>query len=201
MFFPELENQLNLLQDISIPEDRKLILQNIIQYIQNKKEEGRQIQLHFICTHNSRRSLMSQIWAQALADRMGLNLKAFSGGTEATSFHRKAIDTLIQMGFRITDSLTGINPEIEVQYGDNHSILVYSKKIDDISNPQDNFLALMTCEQADDTCPFIEGADKRLALKYEDPKMYDDSPQADQHYMRIGLQIASELHYVFSNIQ
>ena len=59
----------------------------------------------------------------------------------------------------------------------------------------------MTCSQADGGCPFIAGADKRIAITYEDPKAFDNSAQQAQKYYERSLQIATELFYVFSKIK
>ena len=46
------------------------------------------IQLMFVCTHNSRRSHISQQRAQASAAYLNVdNVQTFSGGTEATAFN------------------------------------------------------------------------------------------------------------------
>lgn len=58
----------------------------------------------------------------------------------------------------------------------------------------------MTCSQADIDCPFIAGAEKRIALPYDDPKLADGSDQQDEVYEESSLKIATEMFYVFSRI-
>ena len=71
----------------AIPEERKALLQPLIDYIKTKNEVNEPIRLNFICTHNSRRSHLSQIWAQTMADYYGIkNVTCYSGGTEAISY-------------------------------------------------------------------------------------------------------------------
>ncbi len=65
MLFPEIEKTVQSFDFNKISDDRKAVLQPLIEYIQNKVNNQEQINLHFICTHNSRRSHLSQIWAQA----------------------------------------------------------------------------------------------------------------------------------------
>jgi arsenate reductase (thioredoxin) len=59
----------------------------------------------------------------------------------------------------------------------------------------------MTCSHADENCPFIPGAEKRIAVRYEDPKAFDDTPEEAHRYDERSLQVASEMFYVFSKIQ
>ena len=50
-----------------IPDDRKQELARIAQYVRSQSQAGRPARLTFICTHNSRRSHLSQVWAQTAA--------------------------------------------------------------------------------------------------------------------------------------
>jgi arsenate reductase (thioredoxin) len=51
----------------------------------------------------------------------------------------------------------------------------YSKKFDDRANPQQGFVALMVCSEADAACPLVKGAAVRVSMPYLDPKIYDGS--------------------------
>ncbi len=75
-----------------------------------------------------------------------------------------------------------------------------SGKLDDHFNPASDFAAVMTCSQADVGCPFITGAEKRIPVTYDDPKAFDQTPQQKEKYHERSLQIATEMHYVFSQI-
>jgi arsenate reductase len=80
-------------------------------------------------------------------------------------------------------------------------LLDFSKKLDDDFYPKSKFAAIMTCSQADSDHPFIAGAKKSIPITFEDPKEFDNtSQQAEKHNLR-NLQIATELFYVFSQIQ
>ena len=59
----------------------------------------------------------------------------------------------------------------------------------------------MTCSSADQGCPIVLGADKRIALTFEDPKAFDNTPLQKEKYLERSLQIATELKYVFENIK
>jgi len=45
-----------------------------------------------------------------------------------------------------------------------------------------------------------KGADVRISIPFEDPKLFDGTPQQDDKYLQRSLQIATELKYVFSKI-
>jgi len=68
-------------------------------------------------------------------------------------------------------------------------------------NPKSEFCAIMTCSQADEGCPFVPGAEKRIPITYDDPKEFDNTPQQSEKYKERSIQIASEMFYVFSKIK
>lgn len=198
---PKLETYLKHVDLTSIPEDRKAILDSLASYIQNKQLEGHSTSLTFICTHNSRRSHMSQLWAQALAWQVGLTqVTCYSGGTEATAFNPRAVAAMKRAGFQIDQSKEQPeNPLYQVTYANGATpVMAYSKTYDDLNNPDSGFAAVMTCSQADEACPFIPGAETRIALTYEDPKVADGTPYEAERYDERCLQIATELSYVFA---
>ena len=85
-----------------VTEERKEILQSLIDYIQLKIDNNEAVNLNFICTHNSRRSHLSQVWAQTFAYYYKLNnINCYSGGTEVTAIFPKVVVTLQQQGFLI----------------------------------------------------------------------------------------------------
>ena len=198
--YPELEKKITELSKIEISAERKEILQPLIDYIQSARNSEKEIQLNFICTHNSRRSQFGQIWAQAISAYFGIQTKCFSGGTEETAFFINAINTLRNAGFRI-HSEDAENPHYQVQYSeDSPAIECFSKVYDHPLNPSENFAAVMTCSHADENCPFISGSKARIALDYQDPKKFDNTPLAEIKYEERSDQIASEMIYVFRNI-
>ena len=62
----------------------------------------------------------------------------------------------------------------------------FSKRYDDDFNPENDFTAILTCSSADKDCPYIPGANKRIALTYEDPKTFDNTPQQREMYFAIN---------------
>lgn len=187
---------------IAVPNEIKEVLQTLVDYIQNKVNFNEEIRLNFICTHNSRRSHLSQIWAQSMAFHFKIqNVFCYSGGTEATAMFPKVGETLVNQGFQIQQLSETENPVYAVKYDDNsHPIICFSKTFDDGFNPKSNFAAIMTCSSADEGCPFIAGAEVRLPIRYNDPKAFDGTELMNEKYAERSLKIASEMYYVFSQI-
>lgn len=187
----------------TIPEERKAVLQPLINYIQSKVEKNQSIRLNFICTHNSRRSHLSQVWAQTMAYHFGIkNLYCYSGGTEATAMFSKVVETLNNHGFQIQKLSETENPVYAVKYAQNESaIICFSKEYNNEFNPKNEFAAIMTCSNADEGCPLVFGAEARFPIKYEDPKVSDNTAEQTLVYKNRSLQIAAEMFYVFSLIK
>ncbi|OAD44971.1 arsenate-mycothiol transferase ArsC [Polaribacter atrinae] len=200
--FSEIENVIKGLTPETISEERKTVLQPLADFIQDKVRNQQKININFICTHNSRRSHLSQVWAQAMANYFNIkNVFCYSGGTEATALFPMAAETLKNAGFKIKTIAETNNPIYSIKYADNaHPIIGFSKKLDDDFNPKSEFAAIMTCSQADGGCPFIAGAEKRIPITFDDPKTFDNTPQQAEKYQERSLQIATELFYVFSQV-
>jgi arsenate reductase len=199
--FPKLEEFVSNLHLDSLTEERKLTLQPLVDFVQQNVNE--EVRINFICTHNSRRSHLSQIWAQALAHHFGLkNVQCYSGGTEATALYPMVAETLRSTGFEVQTLSEGNNPVYYIKYSDSaHPVIGFSKKLDHGFNPGSGFAAVMTCDSANEACPFVPGAKKRIPITYEDPKVFDGTPQQAEKYSERSRQIASEMYYVFSLIQ
>lgn len=186
----------------SISEARKKTLQPLIDIIQEKVNRQDTINLTFICTHNSRRSHLAQVWAQTAAACFNIRrVCCYSGGTEETALFPKVAETLSRQGFAISGIADTHNPVYALKYDDNAlPVIGFSKKYDHPFNPVATFIAVMTCSQADGGCPFIAGAEKRIPITYDDPKMADHTPEQAKVYEERSLQIAAEMVYVFSKI-
>ena len=197
-----LKNTIENLAKSEVPEERKVILDELVTYIKSKKNSGKTVRLNFICTHNSRRSHLSQIWAQTMAFHFGVrDVLCYSGGTEATAMFPKVAETLSKQGFQIIQLSESSNPVYAVKFDENEAPLIcFSKKYDDDFNPSSGFGAIMTCSSADEGCPVVFGADKRFPIRYEDPKAFDGTNLMDAKYAERSLEIASEMYYVFLSI-
>ncbi len=200
--FPEIEAFIAKLDPKTISEERKEIIQPLIEVLRSKVSSDQDIRINFICTHNSRRSHLSQVWAQTLAAYFKIkNVFCYSGGTEATALFPTVASTLQSSGFEVNTLSEGNNPVYAIKYANNeHPVIGFSKTLDDDFNPKSNFVAIMTCDSANEACPFVPGAEKRIPITYEDPKAYDNSPQQADKYKERSRQIATELFYVFSQI-
>ena len=203
ILFPEIDNVITTLNFESISEERKIVLQPLVDFIQGKASNQQEIRLNLICTHNSRRSHLSQVWAQTAAAHYNIkNVFCYSGGTEATAMFPMAAKTLTKQGFQIKTIAEGNNPVYAIKYAENeHPIIGFSKTFDDNFNPQSEFAAILTCSSADQGCPFIAGAEKRIPITFEDPKAFDNTPQQAEKYEERSVQIATEMFYVFSQIK
>ena len=203
ILFPAIENVITSLNFNSISAERKIVLQPLVDFIQEKASKNQEIRLNLICTHNSRRSHLSQVWAQTAAAHYGIkNVFCYSGGTEATAMFPMAAKTLTKQGFQIKTIAEGNNPVYAIKYSENaHPIIGFSKTFDDDFNPQSEFAAILTCSSADQGCPFIAGAEVRIPITFEDPKAFDNTPQQAEKYEERSVQIATEMFYVFSQIK
>lgn len=197
-----LNDYIKTLDVSSISKKRLNVLNPLVEYIQSKKDKNQAVNLNFICTHNSRRSHLSQIWAQTIAHFFNIeNVICFSGGTEATAMFPKVAETLEKTGFDIIKLSEGNNPIYSIKFDDNsYPIIGFSKTYDHNFNPKSNFAAIMTCSSADQGCPFISGAEKRIPITYEDPKLFDNTDLQDKKYLERSNQIATEMKYVFQKI-
>jgi len=187
----------------TIPAERKAILKQLTDFIEAKAKKNEKVELIFICTHNSRRSHISQIWAQAAAAYYGIgNVLSYSGGTEATAFNPRAVKAMQEAGFKINATFQGSNPVYEVEFSDDaNEVIAFSKKYDSQTNPQKGFAAIMTCSHADENCPVVFGMEKRISLPYNDPKDFDGTPQEAAKYAERVREIGTEILYAFSQVK
>lgn len=200
--FENIANNISDLDSALITEARKTTLQSLVDYINEKRASGNAIRLNFICTHNSRRSHLSQIWAQTMAAYFDIkDVYCYSGGTEATAMFPKVGETLLHQGFQIQKLSEGKNPVYSIKLSENEpSVVAFSKTYDDDFNPASEFAAIMTCSSADKGCPMVMGCDKRIAVTYEDPKKSDGTPQQTATYLERSVQIATEMKFVFGSL-
>ncbi|MDG1913498.1 MAG: protein-tyrosine-phosphatase [Crocinitomix sp.] len=182
----------------TISAERKSELKVLSDYIQRKKNANNTVHLNFICTHNSRRSQFSQIWAKVAADYFKIDASTYSSGVEVTAMNKRVVDSLKRFGFDI-EGEGNDNPHYSVVYSESSKALTaFSKLIEDASNPTENFAAIMTCAHADENCPIVVGCEDRIPIRYDDPKAFDDTALQSCMYDYRSFQIASEMFYVFS---
>lgn len=192
-----------ILESQMISATRKEVLAPLVAYIQSKVDSKSPIRINFICTHNSRRSHLTQIWMQVAASYYGIvNVTCYSGGTEQTAMYPMVATVLKEQGLDVFKIAEGENPIYAIKYGDNEiPIIGFSKKYDAAFNPSSDFAAVMTCSQADGDCPFIAGAERRIPITFEDPKVFDGTENQQAGYFNRSLEIASEMFYIVSQIK
>lgn len=186
-----------------IPPKRRELLRQLTTFVEQRVQSGQTVYLNFICTHNSRRSHLSQLWAQAAAHYYAiLNVQSYSGGTEATAFNPRAVKAMREAGFDIIKIKDGDNPVYDVRFADGvNPVTAFSKVYNDPFNHNRDFAAVMTCSHADENCPLVFGATARIALTYDDPKEFDGTPQETEKYKERVEQIGTEILYAFSQVK
>ncbi|MDG2193916.1 MAG: hypothetical protein P8K77_03490 [Polaribacter sp.] len=186
-----------------LSEKRKELLQAISKKITATYIKDQKVHLNFICTHNSRRSQLAQVWSFFAADYFQLdNMFLFSGGTEATAFYKNTVKTLQEVGFtfHLTD-FNHQNPKYAISFeGSQKALVGFSKTFDDIHNQQP-YIAITTCDSADENCPFIPDALHRFHLPFTDPKVSDNTQEEGEFYLKINQQIAREVFVIFSEVK
>lgn len=192
-----------MLESRVITDHRKEVLAPLVAYIQAKVDSKSPIRINFICTHNSRRSHLAQIWMQVAATYYGISdVICYSGGTEQTAMYPIVATVLKEQGLDVFKIAEGENPIYAIKYGDNEvPIIGFSKKYDAAFNPSSDFAAVMTCSQADGGCPFVAGAERRIPITFEDPKVFDGAENQQAGYFNRSLEIASEMFYIVSQIK
>jgi protein-tyrosine-phosphatase len=182
-----------------IDRKRKARLEELSAYIRGHLAAEQPVRMIFVCTHNSRRSQMSQLWAAVAAETYGIHAATYSGGTASTAFNPRAVAAMQRAGFQIEQTTDDSNPIYHVRCSDQRPAMTcFSKKYDSAPNPREGFAAVMVCSQADRSCPLVRGATGRIAIPYVDPKVADGTKQEAATYDERCAQIAREMLYVMS---
>jgi arsenate reductase len=183
--------------------DRQALLRDIAAVMVERLAAGQPADLTFICTHNSPRSHMSQVWAQAAAHVFDLErVRAFSGGTEITACNCRTVLAMRRAGFAIETRRGGENPLLLVRYAEERPpVRAYSKLYHADDNPKRDFIALMTCSKADRSCPVVEGAIARFPIHYMDPRLCDDTPEEAAAYNARCREIAREMFFLMREVR
>jgi hypothetical protein len=183
--------------------ERKEALKEGAEFISARMKEGKTANLIFICTHNSRRSHLSQLWAETAAAYYGIgNVATFSGGTEVAACNIRTVNALRRAGFSIVQSTSGKNPVYLAQVSDAlPPAKLYSKLFAAAENPQKGFMAIFTCDKAAAVCPTVPEAALRLPVLYVDPKASDGTSAEEVTYDERSHQIAREMFYMMSLVK
>ncbi|MBI1346972.1 protein-tyrosine-phosphatase [bacterium] len=186
----------------SLPSERQELLTRVADDVVSRVQTGKPVHLTFICTHNSRRSHLAQIWCQVAAAYYEVpGVETYSGGTEATACNIRTVRSLRRAGLSVATMTPGKNPVYLVQYAESAPALkVFSKVYSEEGNPQSNYLAMMCCSDADQNCPIVRGASARFSLQYLDPKVSDGTPEEAARYDERSRQIAQEMFFLMANV-
>lgn len=171
------------------------VLEPIARAMAERIKSHGSVDLQFICTHNSRRSQMAHAWGHVYAAEWDLPVRVFSGGTEATACATPTVEALIRAGF----TRVGSEPTV-LQGPHGEPVALTSKRFDDPMNASDGFLALMTCSDADENCPYIPHALARFPLRYDDPKAFDGTDQEAAAYDATCDAVSQELRALFQRV-
>jgi len=184
----------------NIPDDRKIILAGFADFIRASIDERGSVSLNFICSHNSRRSHLAQVWAQVSAHALGLDqIYCYSGGTDATAIYKSTVEAIAHAGLEVSEIREGPNPIFSAKYANEvPPILLFSKAYSHSFNPKKDFGAIMTCGEADTNCPYIPDALKRIPVTYVDPKASDGQSHEAEYYQETCYRIAREMFYTMS---
>ena len=180
--------------------ERAFMLDEIVNYIYKTTSKNKIPKLNFICTHNSRRSQFCQFWATFFSNYYNIKCEVYSGGTVETEVNKSVINNIRDYGFNISFKELN-NPIYSIKFKDQNLGKYFSKLYDDFENPRNEFAAIMTCSDADNNCPLIDGAEIKFSLQYEDPKKYDRTKIEKTEYKKTSEKIASEMNYLFYKIK
>ena len=193
---------LKAFNNIELSDDRKKLLLKISEGISTEYKKEGIVNLNFICTHNSRRSQLGQVWCFFAANHFDLNINSFSGGTEVTAFFRNTVKTLQSVGFSFhLANFSHQNPKYVISFeGTSKSILGFSKRYDNVEN-KNPYIAITTCNNADTNCPFIPEAIYRFHLPFVDPKSSDGTELQEESYLKTNQQIAAEVYFILNEVK
>ena len=190
-------------KNLQLSAERNQQLQAIAHCIVGEIKNKNRVNLQFICTHNSRRSQLAQVWAAYAIHHFSLeHMASFSGGTAVTAFFRNTVETLQSVGFSFRlQNFSHKNPHYSITYKNaKKPIIAFSKLYDDTANTKP-FIAITTCNNADENCPFIPEATERFHLPFTDPKKYDNHKNVAEKYLATNQQIAGEIYFLFKTMK
>ena len=188
--------------DMGLEKNRKDKLVKLAQVIKRNHELQNIVKIIFICTHNSRRSQLSQVWAYVSSLYFKLDfIKPFSGGTEIDTVNLNVINSLINSGLKIEKTHKGKAIYLLKSFKKDKGINLYSKVYNFKLNPSKHFIAIMTCSDADQMCPVIKGADKKISLLYSDPRGADNTGLEKEVYNQTCSIIAKEMFYLMKQVK
>ena len=185
-----------------IDEERKILLNLLSDSIYEQLQQQKTISLAFICTHNSRRSHLAQMWFWLACQRFGLtNIECLSAGTEKTALNDRIVDSARRFGLTIQTKDRSTNPiyQLSSPLAD-QQLSLFSKKVEELPNSINKPMAIMVCDHASENCPYVNF--KKVGhLHYVDPKYADDTIEESMVYDKTLQRIACEMIYLAEQLQ
>jgi arsenate reductase len=174
------------------PEHREATRQ-LADWLAENREPGRAREVVFVCTGNSRRSMLGAMLGNAAAAFCELpEVRFFSSGTEPSAFNPRTIAALEAAGFAIEPTgdeaprgESGLaNPRYSVRWGsaEDQATVEFSKALGDDALPRSGFAAVLVCSEAAEGCPFVPGASARIPMPLVDPKEADGTAAEASRY-------------------
>lgn len=187
----------------SVSPERRAPLDALAKTVAAERRETGTANLTFICTHNSRRSHLSQVLAATAAAFQGVEgINCYSGGTEATACNERTVAAFERAGFPVRRITDGDNPVYEITHDtDAPPLRAWSKVYNQDGNPASGYIAVMTCTHADEHCPVVLGAKHRASLPFRDPKEADDTPEEAATYDARLREIGAEMFYLMRMVK
>ncbi len=173
------------LEKFSLEDFQKVRVKKIAKTLKNEIKSYNSIV--FVCTHNSRRSQFCQVWSQILSDIYKLNLSFQSAGVIKTEVYVEVIRSLQRAGVDIDETGTILI--------NNKQVSLFSKSLDEINLKA--FISMMTCSDAEKSCPTDPRSKKNISLFYPDPKRFDGTKDEIKEYDFTCKSIAAEINAIF----
>ena len=167
---------------------RKKRLDNIASVINENLNKTRSIV--FLCTHNSRRSQICEVWGKVFAEIYRKKININSAGAFKTVVHSQVYESIVKCGLIV-------NNKKEIFF-DKKKFKLNSKTTDSIT--MKNFIAVMTCSDAEKSCPHDPKSIRNIKMFFNDPRIYDETDKMSREYLKTTTYIAEELNYIFKNI-
>ncbi len=192
-----------ILESDKIFPQRKVELEKFAQSMFDQLGKEEKSNVVFLCTHNSRRSQLAQVWLwTALAFFEIDSIRSFSAGTEETQFNSNMVEAMRRFGFNITAVAMGKNPQYIVKLYNDPTIYLnaYSKRMMHPANPQRNFISVPVCGSAAKKCPVLPGAFAIVPLTYKDPKLSDNTQFERRTYDEKVIEIGREILFSIKHL-
>ena len=151
-----------------------------------------------VCTHNSRRSQLAEVWLAVASAAAGLGgVSVCSGGSDPVAVAPGAIAVLRERGFRVEADTADANPRLRVR-GHGIERELYAKPLGEAvaGVPLRGGVALMVCAAADAACPPVPQVGYRARLPFADPRHADGTPGEAAAYRAASDRIEAEMRWL-----